>query len=270
MAFYSWEEPPPQTKAQIDRLVDEVTSQLAGNLTGIYLHGSLAMGCFNPLRSDIDLLVVTRQRLKVARKRLLVESLLRESASPHPLEISFLQLWDINPWQYPTPYELHYSEDWREKFTQPQSLDAWVQSDTKQQTDKDLAAHITVIKDRGKCLWGEPIDQVFPEVPAEDFADSITSDLDWAMEKLDAIPVYAVLNACRIWGYFKEGKLFSKAEGARWALENVPVEFQQVIQVALDAYRSPDLDPELPNGRTAHSFIVAVSDKIGAIVDACD
>ena len=28
-----------------------------GNLLGVYLHGSLAMGCFNPKKSDLDLLL---------------------------------------------------------------------------------------------------------------------------------------------------------------------------------------------------------------------
>ena len=31
---------------------------LGNELTGIYLHGSAALGCFNPFKSDIDLIVV--------------------------------------------------------------------------------------------------------------------------------------------------------------------------------------------------------------------
>ncbi|MDQ0195648.1 nucleotidyltransferase domain-containing protein [Paenibacillus wynnii] len=37
--------------------------ELSGNLLGIYLHGSLAMGCFNPLKSDIDFLIVVKDKL---------------------------------------------------------------------------------------------------------------------------------------------------------------------------------------------------------------
>ena len=32
---------------------------LKENLVGVYLHGSAVMGCFNPAKSDIDLIVVT-------------------------------------------------------------------------------------------------------------------------------------------------------------------------------------------------------------------
>lgn len=35
------------------------------NLVGVYLHGSLAMGCFNPWESDLDLLVVVDKDLAV-------------------------------------------------------------------------------------------------------------------------------------------------------------------------------------------------------------
>ena len=33
---------------------------LKDNLVGIYLHGSAVMGCFNPLKSDLDLIVVVK------------------------------------------------------------------------------------------------------------------------------------------------------------------------------------------------------------------
>ncbi|MBP5186668.1 MAG: nucleotidyltransferase domain-containing protein, partial [Clostridiales bacterium] len=36
---------------------------LKDNLTGIYLHGSAVMGCFNPEKSDIDLIVVVNEPL---------------------------------------------------------------------------------------------------------------------------------------------------------------------------------------------------------------
>ena len=39
-------------------LVEAAKGAFGANLTGVYLHGSLAMGCFNPKKSDIDLLVV--------------------------------------------------------------------------------------------------------------------------------------------------------------------------------------------------------------------
>jgi len=198
-----WSNCPKQTQSQVNQLSIELWRQLAVTLVGIYLHGSLATGCFNPVRSDIDLLVITRQRLLVEAKKQLIETLLRVSRSPHPIEISFLCFDDLHPWRYPTPFDLHYSEDWREQYTRDLVSDRWHHW-SRDATDNDLAAHITMTKMRGVCLWGRPIDSVFPDVPREDFADSIASDLKWALERLDKDPVYGVLNACRIYAYFKD------------------------------------------------------------------
>ncbi|HHT85033.1 MAG: nucleotidyltransferase domain-containing protein [Bacillota bacterium] len=48
--------------AEYDRLLERFVQQnriiLGSNLVGIYLHGSAAMGCWNPRTSDLDLLVV--------------------------------------------------------------------------------------------------------------------------------------------------------------------------------------------------------------------
>ena len=40
------------------KFVEQSRDILGDNLSGIYLHGSAAMGCFNEEKSDIDLLVV--------------------------------------------------------------------------------------------------------------------------------------------------------------------------------------------------------------------
>ena len=37
---------------------------MGGNLVGVYLHGSAAMGCFHPARSDLDYLVVLGAQVK--------------------------------------------------------------------------------------------------------------------------------------------------------------------------------------------------------------
>ncbi|HJW82735.1 MAG TPA: hypothetical protein VJ754_00380, partial [Anaerolineae bacterium] len=48
-------------RAQVDDLLAGLHTILGENLVGVYLHGSLALGCFNPAQSGVDLLVVRRQ-----------------------------------------------------------------------------------------------------------------------------------------------------------------------------------------------------------------
>ena len=45
----------------LSEFVEGSTRTLGENLSGIYLHGSAAMGCFDPARSDIDLILTVRK-----------------------------------------------------------------------------------------------------------------------------------------------------------------------------------------------------------------
>lgn len=237
---------PDETRSQVDRLVEELRRLLAENLVGVYLHGSLAMGCFNARTSDIDLLAVTEQVIAAGTKASLIELLLSLSGSPHPIEMSFLQRRAIWPWQFPTPFDLHYSETWRvqheETLARADALPApdFVPSADAQQTDTDLAAHIGVTRERGVVLTGEPIEAVFPVVPERDLRASLLSDLRWARGRLDTDEGlrYAVLNACRACAFLRERRIYSKSEGAQWALATLPREYHAAIEAALEAYRS--------------------------------
>jgi predicted nucleotidyltransferase len=231
--------PPEPVRVQIAAFVQGLHETLAADLRGVYLHGSLAMGCFNPARSDVDLLVVTERGMAVAAKRRIVELLLRHSASPCPIEISFLCRRDLDPWEYPTPYDLHFGEDWRERYQQDLATGAWQQwnDGSSAARDADLAAHITITHHRGLCLAGLPIAAVFPPVPKEHYLASILADCAWALERLAENPVYAVLNLCRVHWYVHNGQISSKAEAGDWGAQVVPEEHRPVITQALAIYR---------------------------------
>ncbi|MCA1695715.1 MAG: nucleotidyltransferase domain-containing protein, partial [Actinobacteria bacterium] len=46
---------------QVTSLLESVQALLGQALVGVYLHGSLAYGCFNPDRSDLDLLALSER-----------------------------------------------------------------------------------------------------------------------------------------------------------------------------------------------------------------
>lgn len=56
------------------------------------------------------------------------------------------------------------------------------------------------------------------------------------------MPVYFVLNACRVLAYLREGHIFSKDEGGEWGLDALSSEFHNVIEWALERYRGNDDD----------------------------
>ncbi len=237
MSQHIWPDCPEDVRRQVDSLTGGLCRILADNLIGNYLHGSLAMGCFHPQRSDIDLLVVTRNRMTVDEKWHVAELLLRWSANPRPIEISFLTLHNLHPWRYPTPFDFHFSEDWRERFKEQMADDGWRMGNDEPRTDADLAAHITVTLHRGICLYGRPIADVFPSVPTEHYLASIVDDFEWAKDRIAANPVYFILNACRVLAYLREGRICSKDEGGEWALHALPAEVRPIVAWALDVYR---------------------------------
>jgi streptomycin 3"-adenylyltransferase len=243
MAQYGWKNCPDSIRGQVSRLVSVLRSRLERDLVGVYLHGSLAMGCFNPILSDVDLLAVTRRDLIVDTQKNIVEELLKLSNSPTPFEISILRPADLVPWRYPTPYQLHYSEAGRAQIVSDLADGLWRHWNDAPKQDSDLAAHITILRAYGVCLWGDPIDEAFPEVPPADYRDSILKDLAWVRERMDRYPVSAVLNYCRVLAYVREGKVFSKDEGARWAIDKLPNPFLQVVRSAMSVYSGmyPDM-----------------------------
>jgi len=263
MSRYTWPDCPEDVRRQVDSLTNGVCRILADNLIGLYLHGSLAMGGFNPQRSDVDLLVVTRRGMRVQTKREVAGLLLHCSNDPRPIEISFLSEAQLRPWRHPPPFDFHFGEDWREELEAQMADGRWRTWNDETRVDGDLAAHITVTLNRGICLHGAPIAEVVPPVPHEDYLDSILSDIDWARERIVENPVYFVLNACRVLAYLSEGLILSKDEGGAWALAGLPSEFHPTIALALDIYRG-DAQPGALRAEHLASFAAHVTNRAGA------
>jgi len=242
MSQYSWATCPTAVETQVNTLCAHLQVVLETNLSGIYLHGSLAMGCFNPACSDIDLLVVTSQGMSVETKRQIVHLLLHASRAPSPIEISFLVEQQMYPFQHPLPFDLHYGGSHREQYRQALISGQWMRWNDETKRDIDLAAHLTVTLARGICLFGKPIKEVFPAVPAQYYVAAIVDDFQWGRNRIADNPLYFVLNACRVYAYLLDGSIFSKDEGGSWGLLTLPGEYHGVITQALDIYRGSRKD----------------------------
>ncbi len=214
-------------------LVREFRGILKANLVGVYLHGSLAMGCFNPKLSDVDFIVVVERKLSVDEKKEIVRKILKISESvdvpKKGLEFSVVLLKYTKNFVYPTPFELHFSKDWKSAYEKGE-IDY-----TKENRDPDLASHFTVIRERGIVLWGKPIDEVFGYVDEKYYLSSLLEDVRSSLDSLHDDSVYFILNFCRVLQYMSEKKVSSKKEGALWAMKNLD-EFTDVIKNALDYY----------------------------------
>jgi predicted nucleotidyltransferase len=224
-----WADCPEPVRARIEGLVEILGDLLGTNLVGAYLHGSLAFGCFNPARSDIDMVVVTTRRLAAESRPSLVALMLRTSAEDRKLEVDFLTRGDLEPWRYPPPFDFHFGESWRERLERNPMA-------RQRPTNVDLAAHVTILRRTGVALVGPPAAEVFPEVPHEHYRDALLGDVDWILEQVDDKPVYRILNMCRVLAYVRDGEILSKEGGGLWGMREAPEELRPVVGEALAAY----------------------------------
>lgn len=224
----------------LDKIANEYQGILRDNLVGIYVHGSIAFGCFNQIKSDIDFIVVVDKPPTIEEKVALIETLLDLSADAPPkgFEMSLVLSSVCKNFIYPTPFELHYSiahlqrceDDLRDYCT---SMNG---------TDKDLAAHVTVIKHVGYTLIGKQVSDVFGEVPKEDYIDSIKGDIVDSKEDVIENPVYIILNLCRVLAYKNNDLILSKEQGGLWGIENLPKQHTALVSKALNNYKSEELE----------------------------
>lgn len=232
--YNGWEWISKQMDTVIDSFVKRSQEILKDNLVGIYLHGSAVMGCYNPDKSDLDLIVVVKDPMTEAVKRSFMDMVveLNSKGPSKGIEMSIVKKSVCKPFVYPTPFELHFSVahiDWYRN--DPDNYISKMKGE-----DKDLAAHFTIITHRGKCLYGASIKDTFADVPTQDYIDSIWNDIADAEEEITDNPMYLILNLARVHAYLKDGLVLSKKEGGEWALKNVPERYHSLIQEAMNEY----------------------------------
>lgn len=222
--------------ALLDQIKHTYQSILGSKLTGIYIHGSIAFGCFRWDVSDIDFLVVVRSPLELPEKEALISELLAldASAPPKGFEMSVVLEDVCTPFFYPTPFELHFSNSHKGRCLE--NLTEYCR--TMNGTDKDLAAHFTVLRHNGLVLCGNPIPEVFTEIPRAYYLDSILWDTADAAENIFRDPVYCTLNLCRVLAYLEDEKVLSKEQGGLWGIQHLDAMHGQIIRSALDSYRT--------------------------------
>ena len=219
----------------LDRIKVLCQQIFQNKLVGIYIHGSIAFQCFHWESSDIDFLVVVNEKPVLKEKTAFVNALLEmdESFPPKGVEMSIVLESVCMEFQYPTPFELHFSNFHKERCREnPEEFCLMMNG-----TDKDLAAHFTVLRKTGITLWGRDIQDVFGEVPRADFLDSIMEDITDAKVQIRENPVYIILNLCRVLAYIREGAVLSKEQGADWGIRNLPDEYHEIIENAKHTYR---------------------------------
>ncbi len=223
-----------RVQALLEVIARKIQSILGDNLVGVYIHGSLAFGCFTWDQSDVDFLVVAQEDLPLDHKTRLISALLElaPACPPKGLEMSVVLRRHVNPFVHPAPFVLHFSN----AHLAACRADLMGYCRRMNGVDPDLAAHVTVLRHAGYALVGEPVDAVFGQAPWPDYLDSILADVEDAEEAILRHPVYTVLNLCRVLAALRDGLVLSKEEGGRWGLSALPSRYAAVLSAALADY----------------------------------
>jgi len=229
----------------LDTLCRRYNDILGSNFIGMYVHGSYAMGCFNPLKSDLDYIIVCEDVPGDSEKKAIMDTTIafERFAPAKGLEMHVILRRDCTEVCYPPRFELHYSGAHTEAYlSDPDMYIGYMRGE-----DPDLGAHLTVMYHRGIKIAGPDISEVFRAVPKSHYTDSVMEDLGWSEN--DAM--YHVLNRCRTLALAKDGMVLSKKEGALWALEHADAQYHAVIRDALHCYES---DADFIPSAEAHMF----------------
>jgi len=217
--------------ALVERLQAGVAAVLGDRLIGLYLHGSLALGGFDPGRSDIDFLVVTAGALQP-------EVCARLEAMHAAIASSDLA-WRSN-------YEGSYMPTGALRRYDPlDCIHPVIRVDGSFGLDRHGSEWVIqrhVVREWGIALVGPPPATLIDPITGDHLRQATAGVLcDWWAPMLDEparlgsgeYQAYAVLTMCRALYTWEHGAVVSKPQAARWARERLEQRWASLIDSAV-------------------------------------
>jgi hypothetical protein len=198
-------------RAYLDELVRRVDGALGERLVGAWVVGSVALGEFDPLRSDVDVQAVATE--PVARAEL--EEL--AAALSHPalacpvrgLEFVLYARPGLEDPQGPA-FQLNLN-------TGP-GMDQHEGYDPAAEPRFWFILDVAIAREHSNPLIGEPPHDLLPALPRALVLSALRDALAW-WQANDAAG--AIVSASRSWAWLEEGRWLSKGEAAAWVAQRL-------------------------------------------------
>ena len=229
----------PEIKNQLESIVSVLSSLLKTNLLGIYLSGSIVLDAFDEKGSDLDIIVVVQSPLTILEKIEVISYLMTVNRNPCRIDLDIVTTTDVENWQDMPETNLFFNDYWARHYERilaaPEDTENAEKLLAAVSSDGEFLVEFKQIKESGICLYGLPIDDLFPEIPDEIFLKSISSGIDgfYVESENDSQSSYLILTLCRILAFRITGKILSKPKAAAWALQELPENYHPVINSAM-------------------------------------
>lgn len=223
-------------------MLSGVQAIMGSQFAGMYIHGSIATGDFDPQRSDIDYLVVTRDPLPAGMVSALAAMHARIAASG--------LRWVSN-------YEGSYIPVAAIRRHDPAADSVYpaIRADGSFGLDRHGSEWVIqrhVIREHGIVLAGPPPATLIDPIPPNDLRRAVRRLLQewWLPQVQDPFRLqsseyqaYATLTMCRALYTLETGRIASKPQAGRWALQTLgDHEWVGLIETALAWRHGAEVD----------------------------
>ncbi len=238
--------PYPDVNALLQELLSGVRAILGPRLVGMYLEGSLAIGDFEPDKSDIDFVGITDGDLSdktfLTLKEMHARIATGASKWAKEVEGSYIPQGALRRHD-PRPAAHPYIDRGSSLAIVHQESGYWI-------------IHRQMLREHGVVLAGPAPRTLIDPVHPSELREAVLGILrEWWMPMLVDAPLlqnsfyrcYAVLTMCRMLYTIRHGTIVSKPVAARWAEEALNRRWTPLIRVALAWSREvpPDLNETL-------------------------
>jgi predicted nucleotidyltransferase len=219
--------PYPEIDNLLNQFLREIQAILGIRLIGLYLHGSLVCGDFNPQTSDIDFLVVTDKSLPektfFTLKSMHTSLFASKLAWSKKLEGAYIPRNDLRRHD-----PAHASVPWLGE-------DGHFALET---LGSDWILQRWILRENGIAISGSPLKSMIDPVSPEDLRQAVRESLqDWWSPPFPspkrflsrAYQAYAILTMCRSLYMLEHGRLASKPAAADWAMHTLGEPWRALI-----------------------------------------
>jgi len=239
----------------LEILLSEMQKILGEKLVGLYLHGSLVIGDFDPTISDIDLVAALASDLDDKEFEVLqkmhVDFAYQHKEWDDRIEVCYLSIADLQTVKTGTSQVTNISpgEPFHKRETSIEWLISWY-----------------VVRETSITLFGPSPKTIIEPISKDEFIQTIRAHAnawdEWIHDMHNRkSQAYAFLTMCRALYTLKYGEQVSKKQAALWAEKEFP-EWASLIENALlwrEAWRDENVDHDATFQETLRFVHFAVS-----------